>query len=394
MLPDVALLLACFAGCILIATTPAMRWADAPVHRTPSRIPPLDGLRGFLAIGVLLFHGSLYRHYAATGRWEGTRPFLTMVGFTGVFLFFMVTGFLFWSRLIAVRGRIDWIGFFIARIFRIGPIYLLAVGLAVAAILAITRRLAVPADSLLVQIAQWSALGLNTPHPVNGYDLNLLLAGVTWSLWYEWMFYFSLPVLALLTRFPRAHLPAAAAVLVGGLVVLDRQQSLPAAFVALFGCGMLAASLQAHRLTPRPGRVTSILAAALLVWGVAGFDSPFMAKPILLDGAAFTLISSGTTLFGALTTRAAQRLGNVSYGIYLLQGLVLAAVFRPPPLAALAVASPVTHALMLAASGAILAVVATMAHAGIERPCMQLGNKLARQAQAWRGPGIAAMGPS
>lgn len=36
----------------------------------------------------------------------------------------------------------------------------------------------------------------------------------------------------------------------------------------------------------------------------------------------FHLLTSGATLFGLIELRAARRLGNISYGIYLLQGLV------------------------------------------------------------------------
>jgi peptidoglycan/LPS O-acetylase OafA/YrhL len=43
---------------------------------------------------------------------------------------------------------------------------------------------------------------------------------------------------------------------------------------------------------------------------------------------AFTILASGNTLFGLLNSRAAQTLGDASYSIYLLHGLVMYITFK------------------------------------------------------------------
>src|ERR1700761_4154599 len=92
----------------------------------PDHITELDGLRALAALSVFVSHAGLYSHYLATGRWELVAPVFTVLGQGGVALFFMITGFLFWGRLLRAHGRPDWRILYIGRVFRIGPLYLLA----------------------------------------------------------------------------------------------------------------------------------------------------------------------------------------------------------------------------------------------------------------------------
>src|SRR5436190_2216663 len=77
----------------------------------------IDGLRGFLALGVL-FHHALFRfNLATTGRWViADTAFYTLLGQVAVMTFFMITGFLFWDRV--QQGTTDWRHFYGARVRR------------------------------------------------------------------------------------------------------------------------------------------------------------------------------------------------------------------------------------------------------------------------------------
>ncbi len=55
----------------------------------------------------------------------------------------------------------------------------------------------------------------------------------------------------------------------------------------------------------------------------------------------FFPLATGCTLFGLLTMHSARRLGDISYGIYLLQGLVLVSLFRRPSVRPFTLASAV-----------------------------------------------------
>src|SRR5580698_8480250 len=122
-------------------------------------------------------------------------------------------------------------------------------------------------------------------------------------------------------------------------------------------------------------RAASVMALVLLA-SVFLFRNCYASGPVILLGVTFFLIISGCTVFGLLVSRPAIRLGDVSYGIYLLQGLALAAFFRPGMLRSLAIASPVYHWCLGLLSACVLIAVAVVAHAAIERPGIVLGKRV------------------
>jgi peptidoglycan/LPS O-acetylase OafA/YrhL len=78
-------------------------------------------------------------------------------------------------------------------------------------------------------------------------------------------------------------------------------------------------------------------------------------------------------LFGLLLTRPARRLGDISYGIYLLQGPVLLLAFSFPALRVASAASPAVHWSLAAIAAAALTAFATLTHSLVERPGIQAG---------------------
>jgi peptidoglycan/LPS O-acetylase OafA/YrhL len=116
-----------------------------------------------------------------------------------------------------------------------------------------------------------------------------------------------------------------------------------------------------------------------LLGAVLFFDTAYQTAPMLLMGAAFCLIANGCTVFGLLTLRPAYRLGAISYGIYLLQGLALAAFFRPDAMRAYGLSSPLAHWSLVAASLLLLVVGSALAHVLLERPGIAFGKDVARR---------------
>src|ERR1700761_6804237 len=79
---------------------------QAPKHRFAA----IDGLRGYLAIFVFLHHSSIWYYFHSIHEWSHLPSSLfNHLGSTSVALFFMITAFLFFSRLIDARGSdFDW----------------------------------------------------------------------------------------------------------------------------------------------------------------------------------------------------------------------------------------------------------------------------------------------
>lgn len=383
---------ACMTLIMALVATPLFKAADAPPSPHPDRLVTLDGLRGFLALAVYFYHSAIYHRFLQPGGGWGylpSRPY-SLLGPLGVGFFFMITGYLFWSRLLAEHGRPDWVRLYIGRAFRIGPVYLVAAGSMIIFVLIATgMRLNLPLGEVASEIGTWLGLGFVVGPDINAYgNTALVLAGVTWTLHCEWLFYLSLPLLALAARHRWLHLPLVA----GGLILslhLSRTQPpylivnvIPVyIMIALFLAGMLCASLHRAGIVIRlPDRLASVLVVGLILDIFARSPAIYIVSPVLLMGLVFYLVVSGCTVFGLLTSRPARRLGDVSYGIYIMQGLALATVLRPAPLRAIALASPIGHWALVLLGAAFLVVIATLAHALVERPGIALGKRVGRLA--------------
>jgi peptidoglycan/LPS O-acetylase OafA/YrhL len=91
-------------------------------------IPALDGLRGIAIILVLLHHLTTYRPTRGVDMWIASVP---LIGWAGVDLFFVLSGFLITGILIDARGgRRYFTSFYARRTLRIFPLYYLVLFLA------------------------------------------------------------------------------------------------------------------------------------------------------------------------------------------------------------------------------------------------------------------------
>jgi peptidoglycan/LPS O-acetylase OafA/YrhL len=365
---------------------PAFRFVDAaPTAR--ARFLALDGLRGFAALSVFAFHVVVTHGYIATGAWEPpTSPFYALLGPVSVSLFFMITGFLFWTKLLSAAGGGSWRTLYVGRLFRIAPMYLFAVLVMLVIVLAKTEFvLREPLGDVVGAAAQWLALGIVNLQPdVNGYPATHVLAGVTWTISYEWAFYASLLATVVVAR-SRAHLPLVAAALVLCLAGKSLLDSSVLGFAALFLSGMTVASLlHAKKTLALSNRLGSALALACLL--LIFVPSPLNAErsgygtfATLLLAGFFHCVCSGATLFGLLTARAAQRLGSISYSVYLLQGIVLTLVFAVPPLREFAMRAPANYWLVGLLGACLLIAMAGVTFVCVEQPCIAFGKRLARR---------------
>ena len=363
-----------------LASTPLLRSADAPPTDLAVRVGTIDGLRGLLALAVFFHHAAIWHQYIIIGEWRPPPSrFYANLGPAGVSMFFMITGYLFWSQMLKTRGRPNFLKLYVGRLFRIVPLYLvLALIVLVSVGFATHWRLNESPFSVSNEVARWLAGGVLDVPDVNAYHASLISASVTWSLSYEWMFYASLIVMAFFARNPLAGflLP-----LVGLITVIllfyCGYRLFEAKIALLFSVGMIAAAvrepLASAALNGIPQWALSAVAIGAAALAVMGFDGMYGVAPELLLGVGFLLIVSGATLFGLLLTRPARRLGDISYGIYLLQGPVLLLAFSFPALRVASAASPAVHWSLAAIAAAALTAFATLTHSLVERPGIQAG---------------------
>lgn len=289
------------------------------------RFHSIDGLRGYLALGVLFHHVVINYHYYQTGTWELTPSRLnTFLGRGSVAWFFMITAFLFWNRAITAKGKIDAFRFYTSRLRRMVPMYLLSAGLVVVTALALTHfRLLESPLELLRNIMAWVLFTIPGVPYINTFSQTPLINTVFWSLVYEWKFYFLFPLLSIFAYTRGKWCLAALAAL---YIHFYSETQVEWFFLAGCAAAMLTRAPQVRKIAASwigtAGAIAFI--GATLEWQPAIY-SPVGAVFLSIP---FIVFASGNTMFGLLTCRPARMLGVLSYSIYLLHNWVLYLVSR------------------------------------------------------------------
>ena len=326
-------------------------------HTEPaSRLSPhmrnasIDGLRGFLAFFVFLHHASIWYFDLRTGVWQvPPSHFYTHLGQSSVALFFMITAFLFSTKLLDARGKtlasgqpvlqspVFWQRLYVSRLLRLTPLYffMLAMVVLVTAIVS-DFQLREPLQVLLKNIGAWASFIILGRPDLNGVvTTSRMIAGVNWTLPYEWFFYFSLPMLALflkvLPSWPYVLISAAA--MAGLWLKVFPWQPNPIYSYAFLGGAAAAVIVRWPRLqqllnSPWGSRLGGVAAVLCMAYVFQHFSTANSVPALAWLTVAFTLLASGNSLFGLLHSRAAQTLGDASYSIYLLHGLVMYITFK------------------------------------------------------------------
>jgi peptidoglycan/LPS O-acetylase OafA/YrhL len=341
----------------------------------PRRFAALDGLRGYAAFLVFLHHAAIWYVSGKTGVWAlpPTRLYIHF-GQSSVAIFFMITGFLFWSKLLDGRTRpIDWRRLYVSRLLRLAPLFVFFVALLwIIALTTSGGRLRVSPPRAVLDTVQWLTFTLAGMPDLNRAPTSII-GGPAWSLQYEWWFYLSLPLAGVFVglRPSRLWLTLGVAGAAAAVWRISNRGEWPiaAAFLGGIASAFLVRQPAIRGLARHPA--ASIVCLAALA-AATRFATAFALSPLLLLSLAFAIMACGNTLFGALEWPAARGLGDVGYSIYLLHGLLLFAAFAmvlsPAETSALSTAG---HWLVVAACAPILTVVSFVTFRLIEAPAMQ-----------------------
>ena len=371
--------IAVMAVVVFFASSRVFKGLDPALSHVVRRDVTIDGLRTFLAFAVFIHHMSNRRHALAPGGvYLPAVHFYFYLGSFGVAVFFMITGYLFWGKLLDTAGKPRWIELYVNRFFRIVPLYWFLI--VVYAVATFWRSPLGVGDAIArgtPQLVKWLAFGAYPlPDPLLGDTFTLGMVGMTWTLVYEWCFYASLIVTSLLAaaRYSGSVLVIALAVVL--TTKLGLAGPLPY-FIAFFLAGMLVARIA--RLYPAlhgDGSARSFFAIALVIGAIALGDTAYSVAGVLLLWPFFFLVASGTSIFGVLTTKGATRLGHASYSTYLLHGLVLS-MFFAPSLLGIWGSSSAKHFWPLALLSALtLVVVSALSYTFIEKAGINLGHRV------------------
>lgn len=360
--------------------------------REAGQLAALDGLR---ALAVLLVIGD---HFSVTvwagthlGGWWLQTP-LIRYGWTGVDLFFVLSGFLIGGQLWRERmrsGTINLPRFFLRRGLRIWPLYFASLAL-----------MQFGAASVKPGWPDWALVSNYFP----------TLYARSWSLSTEEMFYLLVPLFVICV--PRLKTRTIALILVATLVLVDTSRvmtfhslmaaGVPSQEIALrlysyfhshnegLLIGLLLSLLAVHAprlVAPAPSRRPSlrglaVLGAALGLAGVArlvgGQALSFSALALVYGGATYFVLVDCSVLSAGFRWRIWFPVARLSYGMYLNHlilgsGIVLAAL---AVMRAWQLGAGTTFALGLGLTTVISLAFAGVTFVLVEHPFLHLRNRI------------------
>jgi peptidoglycan/LPS O-acetylase OafA/YrhL len=360
----------------------------------------LDGVRGLACLTILIYHYVVCQIAAVPGTLLSRSLHALGLTWTGVDLFFVLSGFLLGGILIDHRSSPNPLTvFYVRRTCRIFPLYFAWLALFLVLPLLLGRG---PVFHLLFddRLPTWT-YAVYVQNFVTAWrnDFGPDWLGITWSLAVEEQFYLVLPALVVLT--PPRRLPSLLAALIVSapamrimlrlnwpVWLLAPHVLLPcrwdALFLGVFGAwvtrqpGWTANREQIRRLLWFSFPILAAGMLALLIWRPSPIDSVMVEVGytwVALFYLAVLLLAQDATWIARLfRNRVLVFFGTVSYGVYLfhegISGLVHGFVRGAPPKIEDAQGLAVT-----ALAFALTVLLATASYRIIEAPMLKFGRR-------------------
>lgn len=341
-------------------TRPTPHTVDYAEFRTTKYFPQLDGLRGISILLVLTYHSHLLELRSLNGH-------------TGVTVFFVISGFIITTLLLRegdASGRVDLPGFYVRRVFRLLPLYLIALG---ATALGVALGFAANPGDFGTRLVYFLTF-TNEFAPPGTF-------GHSWSLAVEEKFYFLWPLLAFIVpmgirvRIAIAVVLASAASVIGLLFGDVGYFGVYAPI--LFGCllALVAHDAGGYRLLqqlvrPLPGALLTV-GAVFAIWA-----APASMTQVVVGAALF--LAFPFMLFGAMRRPLSARwlvwAGKRAYAVYLFHLLVGGVVSQAvPPV------TPLSAGIHLVLMAVLSLALAEALYRLVELPLIRVGHRLTRR---------------
>jgi peptidoglycan/LPS O-acetylase OafA/YrhL len=362
--------------------------AAPDARAAPRYYAALDGLRGYAACLVLLLHlmGAVLTEYfrvpesriSATSDVPGIAVMAFLAeGHHGVEIFFVLSGFLM-ARLVDTRRR--WVDFYIRRIRRIYPAFIVSLACAAAVYCTAYAWEFKPYDFLLnlLFVNAWPGSGI------------VAYNHVSWTLGYEFAFYLTLPILA---AFPRPRWRMGCAAVAAALLLAFAPPPLPrmAGLYAGFMLGCLPDAAIARRVGRVPTIAVVFVYAAFVSAKAVGWITVsvfFNLLPLLIVLVIARIAFDDGVIGRMFSSPLMTWLGRRSYSIYLWHPLVIAVVvYDMLPRSGL-MAFPAWATTFVCAMSLLLTLaVAAASYRWVEMPFLRHRAVTARSLEAAAAPG-------
>lgn len=293
--------------------------------------PEIDGLRGYLAFFVFLHHCFIWEVYRKTNEWKPPSSNLfNHFGETSVVFFFMITAFLFISKLLNTKQSFDWAYYIKSRFFRLFPAYIVT-GLTVVFIAFYNTNFNLNTNysETIKSLVSWIFFTINGPLNFNSFQNTYIInAGVAWTLPYEWIFYLLLPFIGLFMRIKASLKVLAVFGLLLSIIIYFNGISIKHMYAFLFG---ILVAFMIHKYPSNSilsSNKISIFGLLLLIISVYYFNSGRKFIPLLFSAFIFLIIVYRNSFFNILSSNFSRKFGQITYSLYLIHGLVLFITFN------------------------------------------------------------------
>ncbi len=313
-----AFLLILISGlCTATAAFLFTKWFRQP-ETASQRSRQLDGLRGILACCVIAHHSYYNFTWREGGAWGAKSMVIINLGAVAVSLFFMLSAYLHIAK-IRHSPDINWREFYWGRAKRIYPLYL-----AVFALVALITVWFKPLNSQNIDeflLFSWKWV-LFQNVGFEGFQSHLIIAGVQWTLVYEWAVYAVLPLIHMIYHRKITLQPMAwVAIAISYWVMMYHTQTRYLwIFVLAIPAAVFAKPIQAA--LQRLPWLCHLLLIALTIY-IFGYTVAYSWEQRILLAVLFAFIANGYAYANLLNYRGLIKLGDISYAIYLVHGMVL-----------------------------------------------------------------------
>ncbi len=314
-----------------IFSLPFFKYLDEPKIK---KLNNITSIRSWCCLFVLGGHSVSMYTFIKTGISQHNYYSSEYLGGIGVSIFFMITGFLFWKK-ISENDNVYWIDLLKDRIFRIVPVCFFNSIIIIILVLLFYSKFSW--DAFNPSLLHWFTAGIQyiqTTHSINNFTSAWkLTSGVHWTLVFEWGFYFSLPLLYL---FRKNAFQSSMIFLFIGIYIT---QVLPIQNIAFTGPLSVSCNLlfflgifsyefsKKINLKPVYYEIFFVFSMLSLMFLQPTLYSVYSPSNILLI-ILFTSLLKGASGFGILKLKGFIRLGNISYSIYIMHGLVFYSVYN------------------------------------------------------------------
>ncbi|MFU0921021.1 acyltransferase family protein [Kluyvera sichuanensis] len=290
-----------------------------------------DALRGYLSILVVFHHYVFNYFYYTEHAWViSGYHFFNFIGPFAVSMFFILSGYLFSN--IGSKTTNWWFSFFVKRIFRIAPMAIISSLLCIS----IIYKSDWINHGTIFLILQWMDAGLFNIRPdLFGVEhSNIINAGVTWTLMWEWRLYIALPLISILIPIKwRLHASLTISALSLALylfwkIKLPEHDNFIFRAIFLFSTGFLCKHLSFDLIKKIAIKRSIHLIVTIMFFSTILTEKNGAIMGLILPPILFLLICNGFTIFGLLNNAGACRIGKISYSIYLIHGIIWYASFN------------------------------------------------------------------